>query len=159
MLQWTVKCPLHAASSAEPVFPENIAGTLGAVFSIAKHGRNGIKKGRVIWAYSYWCVDHPGRKGMAAEGTPSLAVGTWATVGSYLSKAGGRELWSSCLQGLSPRKTLLEARSWPQWLHSLPQTILPDEVQVFKHLSLQSEYVSHSSLNSLEARQTLFLII
>lgn len=47
VLQWTVKCPLHAASSAEPVFPENIAGTLGALFSIAKHGRNSIKEGRL----------------------------------------------------------------------------------------------------------------
>lgn len=47
VLQWTVKCPLHAAPSAEPVFPENIVGTLGALFSIAKHGRNGIKEGRL----------------------------------------------------------------------------------------------------------------
>lgn len=72
MLQWTVKCSLYAASSAEPVFPENDADTLGALLSIAKHGRSSIKERRVIWAYSFWWVDHPGREGMAAEGTPSL---------------------------------------------------------------------------------------
>lgn len=31
MLQRTVKCLLHSVSSAEPTFPENVAGTLGAL--------------------------------------------------------------------------------------------------------------------------------
>lgn len=157
MLQRTVKCPLHAVSSAEPVFPENIAGTLGALLSIAKHGRSGIKEWRVIWAYSFWCADHPGREGMAAEATLSLAVRAWATADSYLSKASSREFWSSCLQGLSPRKTLLQARN------SLDDfTASPDSTSRWgaSAQTLEStEYISHSSLNSLEARQTLFLII